>query len=191
MPKETKSKNDGLARAAYFCHTSRPRRARGAAMVEFCLAVPFLVFIIALIFYFGSALKIQQEVKYGARHFAWRQALSVPTSPGPQEPIGTRQALVDLVGDQGAELAGVLFLERFPRGADGYSSARVSTTLELFENFNETVRATHVREGVPWARFQARPEDQIAVQFLADLDSKISEMGPLGDVIRKLYLSRW
>ncbi len=191
MPKETKIKNGGLARAKGFCLLRRSRRARGAAMVEFCLAVPFLVFIIALIFYFGSALKIQQEVKYGARHFAWRQALSVPATPGPQEPAGTREALVDRVGDQGAELARVLFLERFPRGADGYSSARVSTNIELFENFNETVQASHVREGVPWARFQARAEDQVAVQFLGDLDNIISEMGPLGSAIRELYLSRW
>ncbi len=170
--------------------TRRSRRARGAAMIEFCLAVPFLLFILVLIFFFGSALKTQQDVKYTARHFAWRDAQSVSQMLGSQEPAGTREALVRLSG-RGAALAETLFMERFPRGVDGIYIGGVASRLELFDKFNKTIQAVHVREGVPWMRGQARPEDEIAIQFLGDLDSKISGLGALGAAIEELYLARW
>ena len=191
MFKVTTAKTYRAIAAKRFGLTRRSRRARGAAMIEFCLAVPFLLFILVLIFFFGSALKTQQDVKYTARHFAWRDAQSVSQMLGPQEPAGTREALVDRLGGRSEKLARTLFMERFPRGVDGTYIGGVASRLELFDKFNKTIQAVHVREGVPWMRDQARPEDEIAVQFLGDLDSKISGLGALGDAIEELYLARW
>jgi hypothetical protein len=52
--------------------TDNLRRRRGAAILEFLLVLPFLAFLLTLIFFFGWARTNQQHVEAAARYVSWR-----------------------------------------------------------------------------------------------------------------------
>lgn len=59
------------ARPNNFNHFT-PRR--GTALVEMVMVLPFLAFMVGMIFFFGWAMANQQEVRVADRYLAWRNA---------------------------------------------------------------------------------------------------------------------
>ena len=163
-------------------------------MVEFCLAIPFLAFIIAMIFFFGTAMRGQQKVRHSARHAAWRQALTA-SAPVDADTLGeTLRELSAGAGDS-STTANSLFVLSFPGYAESSMSTGLPSDVEIYRKFEGSISGYHAREGVPWTLGQAGVESELRSTYLAELDQQIQQMDSdaksLADAMRALYNQRW
>jgi len=195
----------------------RLHRRRGAALVEFALAIPLLGTIIVATFFFGWAMQSQQRVKISDRYDAWRR---VGASEGvtPQQlnetffrnrtsqvdiyggtgPGETRQELVAEAAGQdetAGELASRLVIDNWPAGRSSYVYAEFIPAMDAWRHFTGPIRSRHVREGLEWRRGQAYCEYVLRDMFLQELDELLDSTPAPGDAlaeqIRQLYLARW
>lgn len=70
-----------------------PARSRGAAMTETILVLPFIVFVLSLIFFFGRGIVRNQRAAMMPRYEAWRQAGG--EAPGPRSDETNDQTLLN------------------------------------------------------------------------------------------------
>lgn len=198
---------------------SRARRGRGAAMVEFVLAIPFLATLIGLTFFLGWAVRHQQDVIISARYAAWQEVLrgttllhsdlnemffankaaraTVGVGKGPDS---TRRELVDEVGATSAWAHALadeaLFgAKPFPAGRSALVRASFPTDVALWRYFEGSIGKTHARDGRCWRRGQAGVAQALRLRFLIELDQRLLgvrlEGSELAARIRELYLDEW
>jgi len=190
-----------------------PRR-RGAAMVEFVLALPLLAILIGLTFFFGWAMRNQQGVIVSARYAAWgggtdssslnamfmddkAGGVTVSTSTGPDQ---TRQELLEQAGTFGADAYRLAYealygAEPLGAGVSATVSAGFPTNVAMWRRFEGDIVKQHACDRAPWRRGQGQVLSAIRSQFLTDLDQQLQqvppEAQPLAETIRRLYTDPW
>jgi hypothetical protein len=193
----------------------RPRR-RGTALIEFVMAVPFLAFIIALIFFFGWSMTNQQHVKVSDRYTTWRETLTndsvtdddlnrlffqrraqnVDITRGSSASVASRS----LVGEAGrwgrsaGELSDRLVAEFLPGDRSTEVGAEFRSSVGAWRRLTGAIHSRHDREGVQWEwrdgrAGDARCERAVCEQFLRDLDDKLKSVPPPGEGICEVF--RW
>ncbi len=183
-------------------HRASMHRRRGAALVEFAMAIPLLATVIALTFFFGYAMTNQQHVIASARHVAWDKVKGGAT-PSSQElntaffdgkagqssvtlGTGPRDTLDALVrrAERRSLPAGELIAQCIGQPWPGGQSARVSadfpSSVPAWRKFTGAIQSRHVREGVEWRRTPPGGGGQrasylvpIRDQFLSELDQVV------------------
>ncbi len=197
--------------------TDRIRRRRGAAMVEFCLAIPLLAAVIVVTWFFGWAMKNQQKVRTAARHAAWSHQPAGEQSVGDyynerffnesargivihggSGPVGVLDDFANEVAIQtgaGYALAGELVDRFVPLGWRRQVAADFPSNVGLWERFQGSILGFHLREGVSWRRNQLGYSRLLRDQYVDDLDGVLETVGGAGqglaDMIRRLYRGGW
>ena len=198
-------------------NTIRLRRRRGAALVEFALAIPLLGTIIVATFFFGWAMQSQQRVKISDRYDAWRRVgaeTGVTSGQLNETFFGNRASQVDIYGGAGpgqtrqelvaeaagrdetaGELASRLVIDNWPAGRSTRVDAEFIPAMDAWRYFTGPIRSRHVREGLEWRRGQAYCEGVLRDMFLLQLDQLLDSAPAPGDGLaqqmRQLYLVRW
>ncbi|MCY2927081.1 MAG: pilus assembly protein [Planctomycetota bacterium] len=192
------------------------RRRRGAVMLETVMILPFLAVIIGLTFFFGRAIRNQQQVQVTARHMAWRN-LAGPW-PGYDTAMTYNQALyqgrANPCGDNGGEgpdpvrkdyiqkadaasaRAGKLAdqaVASWPDGVSDNASAGFPTEVGMWKWFKGDTHFRHSRDGVEWRRGQVSYLETIRDQFLMNLHHAVQNVPDvtLRQNLQALYLQQW
>ena len=188
-------------------------------MIEFVFIMPFLGFLMLLIFFFGWSMMNQQHVKTAARYAAWRHVigpsdatgmgvnqsffaqradidkLSIDYSAGPGQTLQDYAADVGAVDQQAGALARTLAVDTFPCSSQARIGAEFLTNVRSWQRFTGAIVSQCGREGVEWRRGQADLMQPMAEQFLGELNSKLDGIPgagrSLGQVMRQLYLAQW
>ena len=196
-------------------------RRRGTALAELAMSIPLLATVIALIFFFGYAMKNQQHVIASSRYAAWRavdkgsppsgyelnamffqdRASTVTVTGGG----GPRQTLYDLVDKAYWESAsaGDLMgrsLSDWPAGKSANVRADFVTSLKYWQELIGPIGSLCVRDGEQWRRevsdqdiLRASYLEPIRNQFLSELDEAIGRIPDrqLSNSLKALYQRRW
>ncbi|MEI7834945.1 MAG: TadE/TadG family type IV pilus assembly protein [Planctomycetota bacterium] len=192
------------------------RHRRGAVMLETVMILPFLAVIIGLTFFFGRAIRNQQQVQVTARHMAWRNLAG--GWPGYDTPAIYNQAFyqgrANPCGDAGgggldpvrtdyiqktddaSARAGKLANQAVTSWSDGVSdtaSAGFPTEVGMWKWFKGDTHHSHSREGVEWRRGQVSYLETIRDQFLMNLHHAVLNLPDmtLQANLQALYLQRW
>ncbi len=166
----------------------RYAKRRGAAIIEFCLVLPFLMFILVLVIFFGHSMVRKQKVIQADRHFAWRHAKRVdyPTdaSGNPDMPYISmmqfnnevvpslsaghntpRDAAVGMVNAAAAEsveagdFADDIVHNLLPRGQSmGVQADYPVDQIPMDRRFGTEIGDRYYREGVPWMHRDIPPK---------------------------------
>jgi len=189
----------------------------GAALVEFALAIPLLVGVLGLTFFFGWAMKNQHQVWAADRYACWRQVRTGQTPPDWQinqmyfankainmstnRDAGDTQTEQDFAADVSAsdgaagELATQLAVRQFPGGLSVHVQGEFPTSVGLWQQYTGAIRSRHARQGVEWRRQQAGCESAVADQQLTSVDGALmatpAPADGLARFLRTLYLQRW
>lgn len=181
------------------------------------MVLPFMGMLLALIFFFGWALRNQQHVKVSDRYWSWRRVraggaasaselngkffgrtasgVTLRTDRGPDETLGDYVDRVSEASRPAGVLADETVLDTFPRGRGVDVSAEFPTDVGVWRWFTGAIHHRHVRDGVEWRRGQARCENAVRDQFLGDLDERLDNVPApgrnMGKTFRQLYLARW
>ena len=195
----------------------RRRRRRGAAMVEFCLAIPLLAAISAATWFFGFAFKNQQKIRTSARYTAWAQLQDSfdPVDPqlnerffnqagrsihwdGGPGPVVVLEGFAEGVGDYtavGYDLAHVLVDQHAPRGRDMSVSAEFASNVGYWQRFQGAMRGFHSREGRAWRHRELGYSRLVREQYLDEVEEALRTVPAPGtdmaDMIRHLYHGGW
>ncbi len=191
------------------------RRRRGAAMVEFCLAIPILAGVIACTWFFGFAMLNQQKVRVAERYGAWAHVRKVPdpvdlntaffrgrgfnidvgADGGPDTNL---TAFVDEVAGwtgPGSDLANSLLANDAPRARTATVASEFSSDVAYWQRFTGQIRGSQSREGVEWRRQQLGFSRLLREEYLSDLEAMLSSVPTPGtemaDLIRQLYHNGW
>ncbi|MCE5326914.1 MAG: pilus assembly protein [Planctomycetaceae bacterium] len=202
--------------------TRHHRRARGGqAMIEFVLVVPLLATVLVLTFFFGWAMKNQQQTIVADRYAAWQGVLANdwPTggeintvSLGGQAatinvdyPVGTAGVVarfageINAVGPEAAVLAQDVYVQQCPQSHYANLSTVFPTSVGLWASMNGDISWSHIREGLEWRRgqmyFEEGSASVVGNTFYPSLDQALGSIPSPGDTVgtafRQLYLTRW
>jgi hypothetical protein len=161
-------------------HWQHHNRSRGAAMVEAVLVLPFILFILALIIYFGFQMERFQRATMMDRYESW---LGATRAPGPSAGLDNRgvndmnrlffggdlaDALIheptpyfprepheywrNTAGFNNSQ-AGTLaddYFDTFPRGRSSRFYVRHDTSIPLYDAFEGPLRHRHTRMDTDW-----------------------------------------
>lgn len=190
-------------------------RRRGSALLECVMIVPFVATIVSLTYFFGWAMRNQQQVFVSDRYLAWRSVRGAGWRPdeslnefmfdnragnihqsGGDGPDDTRDDLIEAT-DERDRNAGVLAetaVNQWPGGRS--TSVSVSFPTDdggLWTMFKGSIPHTHAREGVEWRRGQVSYLKTIRDKFLINLHSAVSNIpdGTLQSNLKALYEKRW
>lgn len=193
------------------------RNRRGTALLEFVFAVPFLGFLIGLIFFFGWAMMNAQTVRVGARYTAWRavyteapteatvndycmEGRATPVTIGVRgllgAPFDSFQALVSSSRPKAGDLADELHKEDgFPEGKAVNISAEFPSTVAFYRQFVGSILNRHSVDNPMWGTPASNLGgdlwgQSIKTLYLVDLDTRLTAT-PIANSLRTLYLGRW
>lgn len=179
----------------------RRHNRRGTSMIEFVLCLPFLGFILMLTFFFGWAMRNQQQVKMADRYLTWQRVYTheredvtrvdineeffqnkVPVPPGPNTDSGwgprkAQEGLVAAAGqvDRSAEdLARSLIL-----GDSGWYFFSPSYRLEMMAGFGT--------EYIMWQKITKG--EQIRSSHLRECTEWRRGQAPLEGTVRDQFLT--
>jgi hypothetical protein len=171
------------------------RRRRGAALVEFALAIPILALVIALTFFCGYALTNKQHVTSACRYVVWSGAYGQP-APSDEEmnemflaskgrrigidqggwPAATPDDLVDwAAGDYppAGALMDQCIGDRSAHGLWAELTAEFPSSVGAWQSLIGPRTGLHFRDGGHWTRGELSYLEPIREQFLADLDQAV------------------
>ncbi len=188
-------------------------------MIEFVMVMPFLGFILALIFFFGFAMKNQQRVKAAARYQSWYRVNHAtgeridnrhPTlnemffydkasswgSGGGVGPIDSLEELTEATSEyreKTYDLAHDLLMSHASKGSHATASGRFPSGVDLWDNFHGSIRSEHTRDGHEWRHGHLNYLQPVRDNFLEELDEHIETIDheQLRQNIQRLYLKRW
>lgn len=192
------------------------RRRRGAVMLETVMILPFLAVIIGLTFFFGRAIRNQQQVQTAARHMAWRnvagpwpaydtadaynqalyQGRANPCSDGGgggPDPVRTDYIQkADAASARAGKLADQA-VTSWPDGVSDTASAGFPAEVGMWKWFKGDTHFRHSRDGVTWRRGQVSYLETIRDQFLMNLHHAVLNVpeATLQRNLQALYLQQW
>ena len=193
------------------------RRARGTAMIEFVMIIPFLGLILGLTFFFGWALMHKHQVVVADRYAAWKRIetggwpsedeintkcfmnrasdVSLSTGHVGRETAEDLAAAADAQGPEVGELATRMVVEPFPVGRQAEVYAKFDADHALWQKFKGYIHHSHRREGITWRRDEVRPWASLKDLYLSELDDRLNGIPAPADgmaqMIRRLYLEHW
>jgi len=196
---------------------SRARRRRGAALLEFVVCVVLFGFILTLTYFFGWAMKNQQNVRLSARYKTWREVhtsqpvdavrLNALSLDGIADDIAldtytwpdlSRNDYVDAAGQVSGpaeRLAGEIILGRFPGIRRCDVAARFPTDVGAWEQYAGSIRSAHARQGVEWRRGQAGAATVLRSEYFGSLEDATGNIQAPGrnfaGMVQRLYHSGW
>jgi len=199
--------------AARHGHSRRPVR-RGAVLLECVMVLPFLAVIVGLTFFFGWAMRNQQQVHVTDRYVTWRDVREAGWRPdedlnrfmfqgraghiGTDRGGGPDQVRHDLIEktDKASRRAGILAehaVNQWPGGTSTNVSAGFPTDVGVWKWFTGDIRHRHVRDGVEWRSGQVSYLETIRDEFLYNLHRAVSQVpdAVLRQNLQRLYLQRW
>lgn len=195
----------------------RNRNRRGAALVEFVFAVPFLGFLIGLTFFFGWAMMNAQTVRVASRYAAWRAVYSdVPTETMVNQycmesratpvnvginglggtPFDSFQSLVSSSRPRAGDLADELHKEDgFPEGKSAEISAEFPSTVPFYQRYTGAILNRNWVDNPMWNTPGSNLGgdlwgQSIKTLYLTDLDTRLQATA-IANSLRSLYLARW
>lgn len=190
-------------------------------MLEFVLVVPLLATVLVLTFFFGWAMKNQQQTIVADRFAAWHGVLANDWPTGGQintvslsgqastvtveYPAGTGDVVnrlateITAVGPEAAVLARDVYVLQCPQSHYANVSTVFPTSVGLWASMNGDISWSHIREGLEWRRgqmyFEEGSSSFVSNTFYPSLDQALSSIPAPGDTVgtafRRLYLMRW
>jgi len=193
------------------------RRRKGAALLEFVVCVVLFGFILTLTYFFGWAMKNQQNVRLSARYSTWREvhtsqpvdaarvnALSLDGAADEVDletyswPDPSRRDYVDAAGQVSGpaeDLAGEIILGRFAGIRRAEVAARFPTDVGAWQRYAGSIRSAHARQGVEWRRGQAGASSILRQEYFGRLEDATGSIQSPGQnfaaMVRRLYHSGW
>jgi hypothetical protein len=188
-------------------------------MLEFVMVVPFLAFILSLVFFFGWGMMNKHAVLVSDRYTVWRAVES--SSPSKEEinancfrdkavnidldgEVPVTQTGDDLVTKASGEspgagsLADTLINNVFPGGRKLEVTASFKTIQTYWARLTgdtATIKHKHGREGVTWRRDEVDCWGTLRDQYYSGMDGSLKAMpnpaNGLAGVVRGLYLTHW
>jgi hypothetical protein len=188
-------------------------------LLEFVLALPFLAGLISAIFFFGWAMRSQQQARIAARHGTWAR-LDGDRIPGEMDLAGAcftsegtgvedayvwtsgeaEETFLSFAGRQGDRAAALLEAclgpPIFEPDLLGRFACRVPPASEGWRWVDGgPIRTSFRRAGRTWDRAHAGLEPAWMETYLAALDAEYAAAAPgapqLTDTLRSLYARRW
>ena len=188
-------------------------------MFEFVLAVPFLAFILSLVFFFGWGMMHKHQVLVSDRYTVWRSVeSSAPSKDEINDAYFDNKAVTvdidseapvtqtgeDLITKAGNEspraqsLADTLISNVFPGGRHLEVTASFKTIQTFWVRLtgeNATIKHEHGREGITWRRDEVDCWKTLRDQYYSGMDDSLNSMpspaSGLAQVVRGLYLTHW
>ena len=182
-------------------HSSESRPRRGAAMIEMVLVIPFLAFMIGVIYFFGWAMMHQQHVKVSDRYASWRAVYGGGTTgdnlndyffrnQGTNIELAYEAAPGDTAATYDDYLAAASRMGQMPagladrtvvQGNQGFSRGHYTNVAAEFPHrsgvsslYKGQIRAGAGRQGLEWRRAHANEVAALVDQFLGDVDSAMN-----------------
>ncbi len=154
------------------------RHSAGTVMMEMILVLPFLVFVLLLIFYFGRGVVYVQQVQVADRFSAWTQAQGAPRPGGntldegyvlsqlflnrPQQqvsvdhssdfPTDASDALTQSGQNASADTGNLITkaISEFPKGSTATVTATIPSEIKFWQLLDQPIKHQHVRLGNDW-----------------------------------------
>lgn len=194
----------------------RTTNSQGTATVEFVMAIPLLVLVIAGTFFLGWVMRNHQRLRVADRYAAWRNVhASTPSSEQVNEEFfdgrgidirlrsdaGDPRILETWVGtvqtdseDAGDLVENLVFSFRVPRGSGMTVETKFDTNNAFWKKLADSpMDSRHVREGRDWVRGEVNVGEAMRDLYFGDLEQAVKQTAgtSISESLRNLYRYGW